>query len=308
MKLLPAVLWVLLAAPQEGRPARLDALGRPVADLPRAPLGSWAGRWEDPARWPAEVEPAYRALLRADLVEGDLVLAFVRARALLAEQPDFPPALFELGVLAFRLQRYGDAVEALRRFLEVAPGEVGRTRALGHALYSLGRYEEALAHYEAVCAARPDDRAASLGHALALWRVGELEAALASLERLTGEDPGDGEALYWRARILLDEDRGEDAELLAAARRARALLPFDPRAAHLAAQVEALLGDPDAARAAGERARSLGEAAARRRTLEAELWLAPADPTTLGELERLELSIGDLAAARAWRERAARAR
>lgn len=284
---------------------RLEALLRRVADLPRAEE-PWSGRWEDPAAWPEARRRAYGECLRLDTRDHDLVGAFGGLVALLEEEPDLPPALHQLGVVSFRLRRYGDGVAAFGRFLAQAPEHVGRTRALGHCLYGLGRYGEAVAHYARVLAERPGDVEARFGRALALHRAGDLEASLAALDDVLERDPEHADAAYWRARLRFDEELEDDEMTLAAAQRAAALARFDPRPAHLVAEILVALGRSEDAAQARDHAAELARVGQQRRALDERLLVDPTDLPSLEARAAAAQSVGDKDAARADLRRASR--
>ena len=287
------------AAPQriEGRAA---ALARRMASAPTAEPGAWNG-WRD-----APVPPDYGAALEAYRAD-DLVATWALALDCLQRHPDHPAALSLAGGVAFRLRRYEDAILAYERFLVHAPESLGRTRHLGHALYSVGRYGEARAHYgrmldedEAGRALRDGARrAVHLGRALAEWRTGDPEAALAFLDKVLAEEPLSADAWTWRATIAFDEEELEAA--LADARRARGLAPYDPRPAFLLARVlDELAAEGDetgsiAAEAARVRQEfeRLAAVDARSRELEARLVLEPRDAELRRELLGLRESVGN---------------
>lgn len=286
------VLGLLAPLQDPGEVLRIRVADLPVAESP------WAGRWEEPGAWPLELRSAYGRALREDTL-GDRLAAFATLVELLQDYPDFPPALHHLGVVCFRLRRHGDAIEALGRFLEQAPEHVDRTRAMGHSLYSLGRHREALDHYDRVISARPDLVEARFGRALALHRLGRTDSSLAALDDVREREPDHGEAAYWRARIGFDEELVEDAASLEGARRAVALAPHDPRAAHLLAEVLLILEAGPEAEAARARAAHLSAVAQQRRALDERLLVRPKDASLLEARATAARSVGDLDAARA---------
>ena len=109
--------------------ARRAVLARDPARLPRAA----AERWKDfdPERLsPGSIPKAFLEALAA-LKDGDLPRTIACLATVLDAEPDFPPALHQLGVLYFQLQRYGDARTCFERYLEVAPSRIADTRGLG---------------------------------------------------------------------------------------------------------------------------------------------------------------------------------
>jgi tetratricopeptide (TPR) repeat protein len=280
-----ALLATLAAAPQDekrGTDAPADALqdDRRLAALradPRALPRAAEGRWEDfdPAQLrPETLPPGFLAAARA-LRAKDVVGALGELLGVLRAAPDFPPALHELGVLYFRMQRYGDALVPLERFLELQPARVGETRVLGHAYYSLGRFADAERHYRRVVEREPGLAEAWRGLALARLRQGDAAGALEHLERVLELEPGHADAHAWRAHVLFDEERLDEA--LAAAKRARDLDPYQPRPWFLLGRIQFELGRPEEARAAQRRYEELQRAHEALRAAESALRMRPGD-------------------------------
>ena len=298
-----AALLLALAAAQEPasklapRPEatavdrRAAALARDPRTLPPAPEGRWKDF--DPRRLTAADLPRGMLATRDALLAGDLPLAAAELYDVLAEQPGFPPALHQLGVLYFRLQRYGDAVVALERFLAEAPHRVGDTRVLGHAYYSLGEYERARAHYARVLEASPREVEALRGLALSTMRLGDPARALELLREVTEIEPSHAEAWAWTAQILFDLERTDEAR--AACERARDLDPYEPRPWFLLARILHELGKPEEAAVAEARHREIDAAAQELRSLEGKLEYAPHDVALLTRVLSVRRAIGDLA-------------
>lgn len=276
------------------RPSRRAALDVDPRVLPRATAGRWAEF--DPKAPRAEDLPHSFASVAPALAARDLPLAMETLQRCLNEAPDFPPAWHQLGVLYFRLQRYGDAVVAFERYLEAVPARVGDTRALGHSYYSLGRHADARAHYERVLAAAPDDVEARRGLALAHLKLGDSAKALLLLRDVVARQPKHHEAWTWIAQILYDDEKGSEA--LEAVTKARDLDPFEPRPWFLLARIQADLGDEAASRAAEQRFEMLSNADQEVRRLETRLEYDPRDLPSLVDLARIHRSTGDSARAR----------
>ncbi len=260
---------------------------------PRTLPHAQAGRWKDfdPAELRAQDLPPGMPAVQAALAAQDFPRALAGLQSVLRSAPDFPPAWHQLGVLYFRLQRYGDGAACLERYLALAPQRIGDTRVLGHCYYSLGDYGRARAHYELVLAVHPDEVEALRGHALALLRLGEAQAALAELERVLELDPRHAEAWEWKAQILFDEERLEAA--LAAAQRAREIDPFSARGWFLCGRAAAELGRDEEARTANRRFQELSALAGELRQVEGELLYQPRDLALLERRASLRARSGD---------------
>ena len=287
---------VLTLAPQD----RAPVLDRSPAEWAHADEERWAD-WE-PAQSEPPRESARGALSRAlEAVERrDLTAALEGWFALLEAEPDYPPALYQAGVVYFRLRRYSDAATAFERYLQVAPERVGDTRALGHCHYSLGRYTEAALHYERVLEAG-ETPGVHFGLGLARLRLGEEDAALASLERVVEIDGAHVEAHTWLGQLHFDAGRVEDAR--AALERAQDLDPFAARPWFLLSRVLLELGEDEAGTGAHERFRSLERVAQEARTLEGKLLYRPNLPTVHRRLVELHAGAGDVGRVRGALER-----
>lgn len=269
--LLALSLAPLPPAPAQGASAVDAPLERDPSTLPRAAEGRWSG-WTPKDALPEALLEPMRDGTRA-YFEGDYVTAATTYWALLAREPDFPPALYQLGVTYFRLRRYGDCARTFERFLEVVPSAVGATQALAHSYYSLGDYERALKQYEAVLAADARSVEALRGYALSHMRLGHLERALELFDACLAKEPEHIEVHFWRAQTLFDLGRVEEA--LAEAQATRDLAPFDPRPWFLLGQAHFELGDDEAADAAEKRFGELNQHAQKVRTLEGLLLYEP---------------------------------
>lgn len=286
------------AATQAADNDETSAVAPVLAESPESWPRSKADAWSE---WTIESAPEGVLLERMRAAafayrRGDLPESLTELFALLTEQPDYPPALYQAGAIYFRLRRYGDAAYAFERYLAVAPQRVEDTRALGHALYTLGRYDEAQAHYQLVIAAGGEHPEALRGLALSEWRLGRPDEALVDLDRLLELDPQHEEAQLWRARILYDEDRLDDA--LTAAEAARERDAFEPQVWFLLSQLYFEVGREEDAEAARERYMQLDLVEQETRVIESQLLYAPRQPGLRARLIELRSGTGDLPAVR----------
>lgn len=269
---------------------RAATLRRDPRTLPRAPEDRWKTFGETPLR--AEDVPPGMHTARKALLEDDLPAALTALYALLESQPDYPPALHQMGVIFFRLQRYLDAVEVFERFVRHVPRKVGETRTLGHCYYSLGDYAKARAHYERVLAQAPEEIEAVRGLALSYMRLGDGTKALELLAQVVHVDPNHADAWAWQAQILFDAGRSDEA--LAAAARARDIEPHEPRNWFLLGRILLELGREDEGRAAQARYSELQEIAQEIRSVETRLEYRPHQLPLLLRLVELHRKSGDV--------------
>ena len=279
---------------------RAPVLKRSPKEWPRAEQDAWLS-W-DPTRSDPPREAARGPLRRAlEATERrDFVAALGAWFALLEAEPGYPPALYQAGVVYFRLRRYSDAALAFERYLAAAPHRVVDTRALGHCHYSLGRYAEAALHYERVLAAG-ETPGVLFGLGLARLRLGEEALALERLERVVELDPAHAEAHTWLGQLHFDVGRTEEAR--AALERAQALDPFAARPWFVLARVLVELGEEGAGERAHERFMSLERVAQEARTLEGRLLYDAHQPMIYERLVQLHVEIGDIVGVRGALER-----
>jgi tetratricopeptide (TPR) repeat protein len=273
---------------------KMTALRRDPRSLPR----SAEGRWKNFERTTTAAEPPPEGMREAAIAirERDLPRALVLLYGVLDSEPDYPPGLYEMGVVYFRLQRYGDAAAALERFLAVAPARVGETRVLGHSYYSVGDYTRAKAHYERVLAAAPREVEALRGLALCEMHLGEAQKALDFLGRVLELEPRHTDSWAWKAQLLFDLDRSQEA--LVAAERARDLDPWQPRPWFLLGRILLDLGREKDGLAAQVRYRNLAAAAQDVVSIESRLEYLPHEMPLLTRLVELHRSTGNVPAAR----------
>ena len=296
-----------------GNDSATSALDRRPTDLPRAAIGRWSGLYTEQGLSTAVLESLPRAVFEGMQAAERTYSArrypeaLANLYAVLEVAPDFPPALLLLGNTHYRVRRYRDSADALERYIVHAPAQLFRTQALGHDLYTLGDYPAALAHYERVRAAlvaAGHGPGANLvrGIALCHMRLGEADVALRGLDEVLERDPGDAEALVWRAQILLDLDRLEEA--VRAAARARDAAPYEPRPWFLLSQALAWSGLEERAAEARARWKAIDGLTQALRQAEATLLYEPRNYGAALRAFDLEAQLGNGPAAVAAFERA----
>lgn len=283
-------------AAAEGRDALLaEVFARDPSELPRAEDGRFAD-WTFDSPMPDRLRPLVDRAARAYYVAQDYGATLAALFDLLELEPDYPPALFQLGTVYFRLQRYGDTITVLERFGRVAPKELAKTQALAHAYYSLGDYERAHAHYERILAAGNDSPEARRGLGLAKMRLGDADGALAELRNVVEAEPQHGDAWAWMARILYDQGRSEEA--LEPARKGVRYQAFEPRPWFVLAQVLLDLEQDDEAERAQARFDELTRLVQAVRSVEASLGRDARQPMAVARLIELHAEIGDVRSVR----------
>jgi predicted O-linked N-acetylglucosamine transferase (SPINDLY family) len=120
---------------------------------------------------------------------GDLGRAESVYRQLLQQYPKFPMALNLLGGLMLQTGRAPEALELLKKAVELEPSRPLFHASLGSVLRANGRPDEAIAELEIAISLEPRyiDAMNQLG--LALWECGRLDEAIAQYRRTIGLAP-----------------------------------------------------------------------------------------------------------------------
>jgi O-antigen biosynthesis protein len=101
------------------------------------------------------------------------------------------PALYELALEASNLKKYEEALEYLRKVIDVAPNFVKANYHMGRIYYLLGKYEDAKVLYKKAVDFDPNLTDASLMHAVCEIYTGNAETAIHILEELLQKTPAD---------------------------------------------------------------------------------------------------------------------
>ncbi len=145
-------------------------------------------------------------------------------------RPDDLQALLARGFVWERFLYFADALEDYRRAVELHPDSAQARRKLAETLLVAGTPGEALEQYEWLAERRPNQPEVQLGLARCRRRLGQTEEARRLLDALLRGGYEDGEALWERGQVELDDGRAAEAEgWLRKAVRAR---PYDRRVAY----------------------------------------------------------------------------
>ncbi|HET7033940.1 MAG TPA: tetratricopeptide repeat protein [Casimicrobiaceae bacterium] len=186
---------------------------------------------------------------------GDLVAAEAAYRELLAQVPWHFDALHLLGIARMQRGGHGEAVDLIRKAIDVDPRNPNKAAALsnlGIALYESGRAAEALGCFERSLALAPRNAETiyNLGNARLALR--DYDEALACYDRALALKPDYVAALNNRGNALAALRRTQDA--LASFDRAIAISPDLADAHSNRADVLLTLQRPDEALASADRA------------------------------------------------------
>ena len=195
---------------------RLRSLGYVTGGSSRA--GITVSEADDPKRL-----IAYDARLQEIVglyLDGELEDALARCRGLLAERPDLPLALIYLGHLERESGNLPGAITALRRAVELVPGNAEAAAMLGTYLTQGGRPAAAVELLEPYTRRDDPDIEALTTRAIALAKLGRPDEALAEISRAQHQDPSNGRLLVEIGTIHLmagDRDRARQSWVAALA-------------------------------------------------------------------------------------------
>lgn len=214
------------------------------------PEGATAGH-ADPA-----AEAQQRLSQALDLhEEGRLAEAEQAYRALLAESPERPDVLNNLGTVLTQLARPEEGLAVFDRVVAALPNEPAAHANRGHALASLGRQSEALAAYDEALGLNPAFAEAHLNRARTLHGLDRADEALAAVQTALRLAPENVEAHCLKALLLGRQTRFQAA--LTAVDQALALQSDHGAALHLRANLLRALGRYDQALATFRQALAL---------------------------------------------------
>lgn len=200
--------------------------------------------------------------------QGQFRKAISEFEQVLAEFPDHPDSLKFIGLAWFQLGEHAQAIEPLRKSLELKRRD-GRNdpeliRALGQALVALTRYEESLPYLETIASLQPDNAANHYLLGVALANLNRPAEALTALRRSLELNPRDGETWYYIASYQFQA--GQIREAAATLRQGLAVAPRSPEMLGLLTESLLRLGtsEPDERLAQGNFDEAIRTAVARR--------------------------------------------
>jgi tetratricopeptide (TPR) repeat protein len=164
----------------------------------------------------------FRAAL-ALFQRGQLAPAEQDLRHLLALQPNHFDALHLLALIMRRQRQTGQALELLRRAVNVNANSAAAHRHLANVLVDAGALEEAIASFDRALELHPEFVEAHLGRGLTLMTLKRPQLALTSLDHVVRLRPDDAAAHGARANALLALGRAQEA--LECCERAERLAP-----------------------------------------------------------------------------------
>ncbi|HEY6293939.1 MAG TPA: tetratricopeptide repeat protein [Terriglobia bacterium] len=173
------------------------------------------------------------ALLYAQM--GQAADAENELKTALRIDPNFVPAMVNLADLYRTEQRDNEAQQLLEKAIAVAPNAAEPIYALGLLKVRQKQYAEAVRLLARAAALLPDNVRYSYVYAVALHSTGQAEQAITILKQAHARRPADREVLT--GLITFERDRGNTASAITYAQQLVQLVPDDPNAKTLLADL-----------------------------------------------------------------------
>ncbi len=185
---------------------------RLLADLSRR-KGLWAdalGHWRDAMALEGEDAPTLLAAGELAILAGDTAGAIAACRQAVELDPG-AAAHGGLGEAYFAAHRYGEALSALQRAVELAPDNPRHRFNLANVLELLDESDEAEEHFRAFIALSPQDAVGHFNFGIHLEKRGRTLAALEQVEEASRLAPDMLTAQVVRGQLLEKLGRFEEA-------------------------------------------------------------------------------------------------
>jgi protein O-GlcNAc transferase len=168
--------------------------------------------------WEAKLDEMLAYYETAQLGKAEAV-----CKQFLQKWPDYPDALYYLGLTQLECGNVDIACNSLQKAVALAPDVAEMHFGLGNALLSQSKSEEAVASYKLAVALDPEFAAAYTNLGRTLLALGQSKEAAKNFEQATILEPDLGEAHAGLARALLTQ--GELLASIASSETALKLLP-----------------------------------------------------------------------------------
>ncbi len=131
-------------------------------------------------------------------------------RGILRSNPDYVPAVVNLGVLMRESGRPTEAIEYYQKALALEPGNASTLGKLGHLLANLGHYEEALNAFRRATESDPESAPAHDNLGFVLMQMNRYDEAAVALKKAVEINPSDANAWnnlgsVYQRQCLVDE-------------------------------------------------------------------------------------------------------
>ena len=222
--------------------AAVSSASQPPAD--REPFERAAAEFIAAQRLNAD-RPEARSTLGDFLARRGLASdAEAEYKAALRLSPHYTLAAINLADLYRQLGRDGEGESVLRAALATSPQDAGLHHAFGLALTRLKRREEALEELRRAVELDPERARYAYVYAVGLHSAGDIDAAMATLKASLARHPGDRDTLL--ALVSFSRDAGDFATALYYAEQLARVAPNDSSLTALIDNLRRQIGKPDA--------------------------------------------------------------
>jgi predicted CXXCH cytochrome family protein len=222
--------------------AAVSSASQPPAD--REPFERAAAEFIAAQRLNAD-RPEARSTLGNFLARRGLASdAEAEYKAALRLSPHYTLAAINLADLYRQLGRDGEGESVLRAALATSPQDAGLHHAFGLALTRLKRREEALEELRRAVELDPERARYAYVYAVGLHSAGDIDAAMATLKASLARHPGDRDTLL--ALVSFSRDAGDFATALYYAEQLARVAPNDSSLTALIDNLRRQIGKPDA--------------------------------------------------------------
>jgi tetratricopeptide (TPR) repeat protein len=206
---LEAALGYMEKILDQGGDADFDSLAAMAGNLPPEQQQELLALYEEMAkRHPDTPELEYSIALLLKIT-GAPKAALIRLEPLIAEKPNFQPAIILKGDLLYQSGKKNEALDHLMVNTRRFPANRQMGTLYGRMLISEGELQAAQDEFNRLVKRYPDNPGLRLSHALVALENGELELAKEELTRLTEQGHHTSEASYYLGRI---EDEAGNTE------------------------------------------------------------------------------------------------
>jgi len=249
-------------------------------------------------RAPSPADGRVQVALRA-YGQGDYLRAERELRAGLELEPKRNDISVRLGIVLYKMKKWGDALPFLQKGIEEDPRTLGEMQVIGHCHYELGNLEEALKWYDDVIKAKPENREAWRGKGFTLERLGKYTEAEDALRTSILLNPESAPVHLWLGRVLIKQKKAGSA--IPYLEKAKKLDPFDWESEYELSSAYQALGEPSRAKASKQRSDFLKGHREVINELKNKILLSPQDFILISQLASHFDSIGDVVnATKAW--------
>lgn len=262
-------------------------------DLEPPPVSSPASQ-----KAPRPADGRLQSALRA-YAAGEYTRAESDLRAGIELEPERADLHLRLGIILYKLQRWGDAVASLEKSLSIDGSTVGSLQVIGHCYYELGKLDEALNWYNKVIDKNPAAREAWRGKGITLEKLGRYDEAEDALRKAVNMNPKSASAHLWLARVLIKKK--EPGSAMPWLEQAKRVDPFDWEVEFELSRAQMALGNTSAAKISKERSDFLRGHREVINNLKKKLLANPSDTSVIIQLGSQFDIIGDAVRAKgAW--------